>query len=714
MATADHPEAADEYGRYSGCFRDYRLPPFSLWSHVEAIQASSPRSELAEPVHNPSLRTWSIPQPRIRDDFAVEAQDALIQDLCASPEPILRTPCILPRWRALRELLMPVDQLDLGSLPEIDSSDYAESVLSMRTCLLSKAWLPLCALSVEGDEALAFPSTSEHLATVLEREMAAEAIDVVADVTAPETSDVGSPLGDEYARSLSKRVSREVALWGRLEPLTPPLSPISESEPGSPFIPGSDAAIIDLVSAPSSPTPSSVQRLQAQAHGGCLDSDVAASVCAVNTSPLPLLTNSRMDNAPVLDLAVEVPVASVGSGPPSTVDAPIATDLPVIVDADVASHKNLCESFFDDEFAALLDSRQQQVADIAYQEYLCPFDAISHISVPTVDTQIPKPEWSSAAWTARRHFAELQSHTSKGPLVPCMPRDNLLESELRWAPLPRGSGIVKMEEELTTSLASEQYADSDRRSRPAEREPEDTCLNDSDSAFDDFVESGAISTESQITNNTFSTEAGASSEPLCLAAVEVDVCLTPTTGLIATSLVKVRQKPLPGSKRRAALRDQICNVSQKYERLIVLVSESNAGGEFSGELSVSDVASYADFVRFTNSLDTSVSTYFVPGADRTLARWILACMSRCSAQMASLVGVIASEESPWELFFRRAGMNAMSAQVMSKSLIKEHGDSGLAEFLAMPTETKVAKYGLVLGGHKALARCCTLLDKTWL
>lgn len=156
-----------------------------------------------------------------------------------------------------------------------------------------------------------------------------------------------------------------------------------------------------------------------------------------------------------------------------------------------------------------------------------------------------------------------------------------------------------------------------------------------------------------------------------------------------TTLVKVKQNPFPGSKAQTPLREHVQMISRKYEALVVLVSESNPAGEFVGDLSSSDMAAYADFVRFTAALDAEVAAYLVPGANKTLCKWI------------------------WELFLWRAGLNVMAAQVLSKTLLDEFGNAGLAQFLVMPAREKVARYGQLVGGQRVLLRCCEVLDGNW-
>ncbi|PHH87623.1 hypothetical protein CDD83_8620 [Cordyceps sp. RAO-2017] len=167
---------------------------------------------------------------------------------------------------------------------------------------------------------------------------------------------------------------------------------------------------------------------------------------------------------------------------------------------------------------------------------------------------------------------------------------------------------------------------------------------------------------------------------------------------------------MPGSKTQSPLRERLDRVSQKYETLIVLVSESSPSGEFAGELTASGTAAFAEFACFAASLEADVTTYLVSGADQTLSAWILALLCRYNAHAAAFKRSVSLEESAWELFLRRAGLNVFAAQVLSKALVEEFGDEGLAQFLAMPTQQKLSKYQQLVGGRRVLRKCCQSLD----
>lgn len=207
-----------------------------------------------------------------------------------------------------------------------------------------------------------------------------------------------------------------------------------------------------------------------------------------------------------------------------------------------------------------------------------------------------------------------------------------------------------------------------------------------------------------------SKQAGDASQQM---SCDADIALTAAVGVILTSLPKARQRPLPGSDSLPQLRERIVQVSIKYERLFVLVSEMNSSGEFIGTSSPSDLAAYADFVRFTTGLEAGITACLVPGAYETTARWVLALMCQFSSSALITSRFISASETTWELFFRHAGMNIAAAQVLSGTLFEEAGNQGLAHFLAMSKQDRLARYARLLGGEKLLLRVGRVLDHPW-
>lgn len=194
-------------------------------------------------------------------------------------------------------------------------------------------------------------------------------------------------------------------------------------------------------------------------------------------------------------------------------------------------------------------------------------------------------------------------------------------------------------------------------------------------------------------------------------AAEVDVSLTSDTGLISTTLLQIKQKPLPGSHALTTVRQRIYNLSLKYKTLIIFVAETASSKEDRISLSTSDMAAYTDFVCFTTSLRAIVTVCLLPGAAKTLARWILSVMAKYAPQAAGLHYATSLGDTSWELFFRQSGMNVRAAQILAHRLFEDFGTSGLAKFLAMGSSERGARYGSVLNLEEELLQAACLWDE---
>ncbi|KAI5463858.1 hypothetical protein BGZ63DRAFT_442570 [Mariannaea sp. PMI_226] len=187
---------------------------------------------------------------------------------------------------------------------------------------------------------------------------------------------------------------------------------------------------------------------------------------------------------------------------------------------------------------------------------------------------------------------------------------------------------------------------------------------------------------------------------------EADISLSPGVGIILTTMLKVKQRPLPGSKEPTALRHTVEQVSQKYEELFILVSEANPQGEYVGNLSASDMIAFNDFVQFTSALQAGITVRLVHGAEETISKWALELMARFSAQSSKFSKMVSSHDSTWGLFLRRTGINVFASQVLERLLANEYGDLGLDRFVAMSREERISKYQDLLGGTRVLTRVC--------
>lgn len=218
--------------------------------------------------------------------------------------------------------------------------------------------------------------------------------------------------------------------------------------------------------------------------------------------------------------------------------------------------------------------------------------------------------------------------------------------------------------------------------------------------------------------------------PTSSPAREADLTLSPSTGLIFTTLQKLKQKPLPGQGASfIGIRDHIAQVAPRYERLIVLLSEGSHSTSEEGlthirTLDERDSTAIADFIGFFSRFDTEVQVSYVPGGEEELSKWIAVAVSRWAPCLEHFH--LLEEETVWERFLRQAGMNVFAAQVVLDSLKPplsefEVEDSrgvgyegyGLAAFVRMDAEERVRRFGALIGGEGMLRRVSRAVDGPW-
>lgn len=211
-------------------------------------------------------------------------------------------------------------------------------------------------------------------------------------------------------------------------------------------------------------------------------------------------------------------------------------------------------------------------------------------------------------------------------------------------------------------------------------------------------------------------------------ADEANIILSPGIGLLWTNLQKIKQRSLPGQISRSSIRDRIIRTAKRYERLVILIGEGNdcttdLDGDDAIQRSLNpitdcDCAALAEFMAFCSTLREDVQALFVPGGDEQLARWIVATMIKYGSDNMNLV----QDETLWELFLRRAGMNAFAAQAVLCELGPSSQDfetgqelveSGLTAFVQMSLEERLRRFEGLLGGRSVLIRVSERLDARW-
>lgn len=146
----------------------------------------------------------------------------------------------------------------------------------------------------------------------------------------------------------------------------------------------------------------------------------------------------------------------------------------------------------------------------------------------------------------------------------------------------------------------------------------------------------------------------------------------------------------------------------RYERLITLVSEGSKE-DVLGEMSPSDSTALAELQALLHGLDTGTALFYVAGGEDTLARWVSSLICRHVAESAATQHALLDDESARELFFRRVGVNVYAAQVLAATT---QGDGGLAAFVSMSAQERMARYGTLVGGE-ALERVNAIIGTRW-
>ncbi|KAI5926687.1 hypothetical protein F4810DRAFT_724308 [Camillea tinctor] len=203
-------------------------------------------------------------------------------------------------------------------------------------------------------------------------------------------------------------------------------------------------------------------------------------------------------------------------------------------------------------------------------------------------------------------------------------------------------------------------------------------------------------------------------------AAEADIIVSPATGIMVTTLLKVIQKPPPGHKGQAAIRERVRKVALRYERLIIIVSEDNQTDETMRNLTPFECSAYAEFCGFIAGLDMNAHVYYVGGGNDTLARWVLSFVTRHAREAAAVQDLIIQDETSWELFLRRAGMNAYAAQAILGTLKapedapkEQTGCFGLPAFVRMTRVERIQVFRGLMGGERVLSRVNEVMDVIW-
>ncbi|CAN9283039.1 unnamed protein product [Alternaria alternata] len=216
-------------------------------------------------------------------------------------------------------------------------------------------------------------------------------------------------------------------------------------------------------------------------------------------------------------------------------------------------------------------------------------------------------------------------------------------------------------------------------------------------------------------------------------AGETEIILSPSTGLIFTTLQEVKQRALPGQPERSLVKERVATLQLRYERLVVLVSEGLS--REMEELGSSrpddprDAEALKTFEQFASRLEGDVVVRYVRGGETALAGSTVVEMANYGLPHGSVdIGDIKpmAQETSWEVFLRRAGFNPFAAQAivawLQKPLnvpvaptlpAKSVSAVGLPRFILMSEEERVRSFQALMGGSRVLITASKLVDQAW-
>lgn len=211
------------------------------------------------------------------------------------------------------------------------------------------------------------------------------------------------------------------------------------------------------------------------------------------------------------------------------------------------------------------------------------------------------------------------------------------------------------------------------------------------------------------------------------ARMEADFTISASTGILTTTLQKLKQRPLPGQMSTSSIRDTIASTAIRYERLLVLVSEGNSTpteeGAVPRTLDQLDCEALVDLTTWVHSVDSDVQISYVPGGEQELASWLAAAFIQHGSIDGSMR--LLQDETMWERWLRVAGLNAYAAQAVLVQLkvpdldaqgsgsMEVQNRCGAAAFVSMTAEERVERFGAVLGGGRVLRRVSEAIDGGW-
>lgn len=202
-------------------------------------------------------------------------------------------------------------------------------------------------------------------------------------------------------------------------------------------------------------------------------------------------------------------------------------------------------------------------------------------------------------------------------------------------------------------------------------------------------------------------------------ADDADITVSPSTGLIVTSMIRVRQKPRTGTSK-STVQIRVEKASLRHERLILLVGGEGGRNDTCDAMSSSDSTALLELHGFVSGLECNIQVHYVGGGDRTLANWVAACICRHGVADLQTLADLNESETLWEVFLRRAGFNVFAAQAVASHFKSPSNESdvtcsphyGLGAFMTMTRDERMRQFGQLVG-TRVLERVSRNVDGLW-
>lgn len=202
-------------------------------------------------------------------------------------------------------------------------------------------------------------------------------------------------------------------------------------------------------------------------------------------------------------------------------------------------------------------------------------------------------------------------------------------------------------------------------------------------------------------------------------ADDADITVSPSTGIIITNMIKVRQKPRAGMNKNV-VQTRIEKASLRYSQLVVLVGGEGGIDDALLQMSPSDAAVLTELQGFATGLDCDIHVHYIGGGDSTLSTWVVFGLCRYGIPEHSLQTNLFEVETLWELFLRRAGFNVYAAQAVASQLkppglngeMAQPEGHGLGAFVTMTRAERLRKFGQIVG-PRVVERVSAAIDEVW-